>query len=86
MPNALMYQEDMYVVLMPGEAECFATPEELLTQLMNLLSQRQDDLPRDVQKFRTVVEQAQYLRDTGCELELCPGETMQWYVVRLEKS
>lgn len=86
MPDALMYQEDMYVVLMPGEAECFATPEELLAQLMDLLSQRQDDLPRDVQKFRTVAEQAQYLRDTGCELELRPGETMQWYVVRLEKS
>lgn len=85
MPNALMYQEEMYVVLMPGEAEFFATPDELLAHLVDRLAERQADLPRDLQKFTTVTEQAQYLRDTGCELELQPGETMQWYVVRLEK-
>ncbi|MEY3298580.1 MAG: hypothetical protein RLZZ597_1840 [Cyanobacteriota bacterium] len=86
MPNALMYQEEMYVVLMPGEAEFFATPDELLAQLTDLLAKRQADLPRDLQKFGTVAEQAKHLRDTTCELELRPGETMQWYVVRLEKS
>lgn len=85
MPNAIMYQEDMYVVLMPGEAEVFATPEELLEQLTNLLTERQDNLPRDLQRFQSISDQARHLRDTACELELRPGEAMQWYVVRLEK-
>lgn len=85
MPDAIMYQEEMYVVLMPGEAEVFATPEELLEQLITLLAARQDDLPRDLQRFPVVVDQARHLRDTTCELELRPGEAMQWYVVRLEK-
>lgn len=85
MPDALMYQEEMFVVLMPGEAEVFLTPEELLEKLVGLLGTRQQDLPRDLQRFATVAEQAQHLRDTACELELAPGEAMQWYVVRLEK-
>lgn len=85
MPNALMYQEDMYVLLMPGEAEVFLTPAELLERLIAILGERQDNLPRDLQRFTTVAEQAQHLRDTACELELQPGEALQWYVVRLEK-
>jgi hypothetical protein len=85
MPDAIMYQEDMFVVLMPGEAEVFLTPEELLEKLVGLLGDRQPDLPRDLQRFATVAEQALHLRDTACELGLAPGEAMQWYVVRLEK-
>lgn len=93
MPDAIMYQEEMFVVLMPGEAEVFLTPEDLLEKLVGLLSvgaaspseNRQPDLPRDLQRFTTVADQARYLRDTACELELAPGEAMQWYVVRLEK-
>lgn len=85
MPDAIMYQGDMFVVLMPGAAEEFLTPEELLERLEELLRNRQPDLPRDLQRFDTVAEQAQHLRDTACELELSPGEAMQWYVVRLEK-
>lgn len=93
MPDAIMYQEEMFVVLMPGTAEEFLSPEELLERLTGLLSDRaaspaenrQYDLPRDLQRFATVAEQALHLRDTACELELSPGETMQWYIVRLEK-
>ncbi len=85
MPDAFMYQEEMFVVLMPGAAEEFLAPEELLERLEGLLRDRQHDLPRDLQRFGTVTEQAQHLRDTACELELSPGEAMQWYVVRLEK-
>jgi hypothetical protein len=84
MPDALMYQEEMFVVLMPSEAEVFLTPEELLEKLVGLLGDL-ETLPRDLQRFGTVAEQARHLRDTACELELAPGETMQWYVVRLEK-
>jgi hypothetical protein len=85
MPDAIMYQEDMFVVLMPGEAEVFLTPDELLDQLEALLAERQNHLPRDLQRFSDLTEQAHHLRDTACEFELRPGETMQWYVVRLEK-
>lgn len=93
MPDAMMYQEEMFVVLMPGAAEEFLSPEELLEKLAALLGDRaaspaenrQHNLPRDLQRFTTIAEQAQHLRDTACELELSPGETMQWYVVRLEK-
>jgi hypothetical protein len=80
-----MYQEEMFVVLMPGIAEEFLAAEELLERLIGLLGDRQQDLPRDLQRFTTVAAQALHLRDTACELELAPGETMQWYVVRLEK-
>ncbi|MFZ4677005.1 MAG: chlororespiratory reduction protein 7 [Nodosilinea sp.] len=85
MPDAIMYQEEMFVVLMPGIAEEFLAAEELLERLIGLLGDRQQDLPRDLQRFTTVAAQALHLRDTACELELAPGETMQWYVVRLEK-
>ncbi|HIK44962.1 MAG TPA: chlororespiratory reduction protein 7 [Leptolyngbyaceae cyanobacterium M65_K2018_010] len=85
MPDALMYQEDMYVVLRPGEAEVFMTPAELLDYLSALLSDRQDDLPRDLQRFSNLTEQAMHLRDTACQWALQPGETLEWYVVRLEK-
>ena len=85
MPDAIMYQEEMFVVLMPGIAEEFLAAEELLERLIGLLGDRQQDLPRDLQRFTTVAAQALHLRDTACELELAPGETMPWYVVRLEK-
>lgn len=85
MPDALMYQEDAYVVLETNQPEQFLSAEELLDKLKGILSQRQDDLPRDVQRFTTVEEQARYLMDTSCELDMGPGEFLQWYVVRLEK-
>ncbi|HEY9736674.1 MAG TPA: chlororespiratory reduction protein 7 [Trichocoleus sp.] len=85
MPDALMFQEEMYVLLMPGEEEVFLTADELLEQLKQILQTRQDDLPRDLQRFTTLEDQAKHLRDTACEFELRPGEAMQWYVVRLEK-
>jgi hypothetical protein len=80
-----MFQEDAYVVLEPNQPEQFLTPEELLEKLKAVLSQRQDDLPRDLQKFTTVEEQAQYLMETSCELDVGPESYLQWYVVRLEK-
>lgn len=85
MADPIMYQEDMFVVLVPGEEEVFLTPEEMLARLEVLLADYPDPLPRDLQKFSTLPEQAKHLRDTSCEFELAPGKVMQWYVVRLEK-
>jgi len=82
---SLMYEEDHFVLLMPGQAEQILTVEELLERLQGILRDRQDDLPRDVAKFATVTEQAQYLLGHACDFELQPGQTMQWFAIRLEK-
>ncbi len=85
MPDSIMFQEDAFVVLEPNQPEQFLTPEELLEKLKAILATRQDDLPRDLQKFTSVEEQAQYLMETSCDLDVGPGQYLQWYVVRLEK-
>ncbi|HEY9902825.1 MAG TPA: chlororespiratory reduction protein 7 [Candidatus Sericytochromatia bacterium] len=85
MPDSIMFQEDAFVVLETNQPEQLLTPTELLEKLKAVLATRQDDLPRDLQKFASVEEQAQSLMDTSCELDVGPGEYLQWYVVRLEK-
>ena len=60
-------------------------PDELLTKLKEMLSQYANELPRDLQKFASVEEQAKHLRDDSCEFEVAPGISWQWYAVRLEK-
>jgi len=85
MPDPLMYQQDAFVVLEPNQPEQFLTELELLEKLQEILIQRQQDLPRELQKFASVEAQAQYLIDTSCEFDLGPGQYLQWYAVRLEK-
>jgi hypothetical protein len=85
MPDPLMYQLDTFVVLETNQSEQFLTVDELLEKLRNIVAQLQDDLPRDLQKFASIEAQAQYLLDTSCELDLGPGQFLQWYAVRLEK-
>ncbi len=85
MPDSIMFQEDAYVLLETNQPEQIISPEELLEKLKVVLSQRQDDLPRDLQKFTSIDEQAQYLMETSCELDVGPEGYLQWYVVRLEK-
>jgi len=80
-----MYQQDAFVVLEPNQPEQFLTAVELLEKLQAILIQRQQDLPRELQKFASVEAQAQYLLDTSCEFDLGPGQYLQWYAVRLEK-
>ena len=63
MADVLMYQEEMFVLLVPGQAEVILTPEELLDYLKTTLTDYPGDLPRDVAKITTVEEQATYLRD-----------------------
>jgi len=85
MPDALMYDEDTFVVLETYQPEQFMTVPELLEKLKSVLSESQDNLPHDLQRFTTLEEQAQYLIDTSCDLNLKPGQYLQWYAVRLEK-
>ncbi|MEH2281229.1 MAG: chlororespiratory reduction protein 7 [Nostoc sp.] len=86
MPDSLMYQQDNFVVLETDEPEQFMTPSELLEKLKTTLQKLIiQDLPPDLQKFDSVEAQAQYLLDTTCELDIGPGQYLQWYAVRLEK-
>ncbi|RCJ15680.1 hypothetical protein A6S26_34230 [Nostoc sp. ATCC 43529] len=86
MPNPLMYQQDHFVVLETNQPEQFLTLSELLEKLKTTLQQLKiQDLPPDLQKFDTVEAQAQHLLDTSCELDVGPGQYLQWYAVRLEK-
>lgn len=80
-----MYDEETFVVLESNHPEQFLTVPELLEKLKSILAQQQDHLPKDLQKFASVEAQAQYLLDTSCELDVGPGEFLQWYAVRLEK-
>ncbi|MBW4686298.1 MAG: chlororespiratory reduction protein 7 [Komarekiella atlantica HA4396-MV6] len=86
MPDPLMYQQDVFVVLETNQPEQFLTAPELLEKLKKILQQlKLQDLPPDLQKFDAVEAQAQYLIDTSCELDVGPGQYLQWYAVRLEK-
>jgi hypothetical protein len=86
MPDSLMYAQDHFVVLETNQTEQFLTASELLEKLQIVLQQINfQDLPPDVQKIHAVADQAKYLIDTSCELDLGPGQYLQWYAVRLEK-
>jgi hypothetical protein len=85
MADPLMYQEEMFVLLAPGQEEEILSADELLARLEAVLTNYEGDLPRDVAKRDTTAAQAQYLRDTACEFDLEPGRTLQWYAIRLEK-
>ncbi|MEG3839094.1 chlororespiratory reduction protein 7 [Microcoleus sp. herbarium14] len=80
-----LYDEDTFVVLETNQPEQFLTVAELLEKLQAVLAQGQEDLPADVLKFSSMEEQAKYLIDTYCELDVGPGKFLQWYAVRLEK-
>lgn len=85
MTDPLMYQQDAFVILETNQPEQFLTAAELLEKLKEILSQRQQDLPRELQRFTSIDAQAQYLLDTSCELDVGVGQYLQWYAVRLEK-
>jgi len=85
MPDSIMYQEDAYVVLETNQPEEIMSPDELLDKLKNVLQNYDDELPRDLAKFETVEEQAKHLMETSCELDVGPGQYLQWYVIRLDK-
>ncbi|SKB14280.1 conserved hypothetical protein [Planktothrix sp. PCC 11201] len=85
MPDALMYDEDTFLLLETHEPEQFMNVTELLEKLKSVLSQCQDNLPKDLQRFATIEEQAKCLLDTSCDLDVGAGQYLQWYAVRLEK-
>lgn len=85
MADSMLYSEDMFVFLTPDANETFLTPPELIDKLKEVLQAHRDDLPKDLQKLESDDERAKYLLETHCEFETAPGESVQWYAVRLEK-
>jgi hypothetical protein len=85
MSDSLMFNNDAYVVLEADRAEELLSPVEMFAKLREIVVNFPTELPLDVQKIKTIDEKVQYLLDTSCELNLAPGEYLQWYAVRLEK-
>ncbi|MEO0866852.1 MAG: chlororespiratory reduction protein 7 [Cyanobacteria bacterium J06642_11] len=85
MADAMMYSEDMFVLLIPGSEEVFLEPDELLEKLKAMLEGYTGVLPKDLSQLSSLEAQATNLRDTACEFEVTPGVSWQWYAVRLEK-
>ncbi|MGB3573097.1 MAG: chlororespiratory reduction protein 7 [Phormidesmis sp.] len=85
MTDSMMYSEDMFVFLTPDATETFLTPLELLQKLKEIVSTYKDALPPELKKLTSTEAQAKYLIETHCEFETSPGESVQWYAVRLEK-
>ncbi len=83
--TTLMYDEEHFVFLEPGQAEQFLTAAEMIGMLKKLVTDNVDDLPSDLTRFTTIEAQVDYLFKTSCELDLGPGKSVQWFAVRLEK-
>jgi len=85
MTNSMMYSEEMFVFLTPDAGETFLTPAELTDKLKEVVRANESQLSPDLQKLASDDERAKYLVETHCEFETAPGESVQWYAVRLEK-
>ncbi|MBP0001691.1 MAG: chlororespiratory reduction protein 7 [Cyanobacteria bacterium SID2] len=86
MGAASMYSEDHYVVLETNQPEQILTAEELFEKLKAILAQRSiEGLPRDLQNIPDLDDRVRHLIDTACDLDMNPGEFLQWYAIRLEK-
>ncbi|MGY2717187.1 NAD(P)H-hydrate repair Nnr-like enzyme with NAD(P)H-hydrate dehydratase domain [Thermostichus sp. MS-CIW-21] len=81
----LLRAANHYVLLIPGLPEQFLTPEELQEFLVRLLQEHPHLVDADLARYPTPQAQAQRLIDTACEVEVSPGETVQWHPVRLRK-
>lgn len=84
MTNASLRDESNYVLLMPDQPETFVTATELTAFLAQLVTAYPHIADPGMASTPTL--QAERLIQTTCEVEIAPGETVQWYAVRLSKS
>lgn len=85
MADSMMYSEEMFVFLTPDATETFMTPAELIDKLKEIVTTHAQQLSPELKKMTSAEAQAKYLLETHCEFETSPGESVQWYAVRLEK-
>jgi hypothetical protein len=83
MSDPLIRERDHYVVLEPGCRERILTAADTLAWLAERLAALPAP-PADLAALSDPIQQAERLLDTACELELVPGESIQWFAVRLE--
>ena len=83
MSDPLIREIDNYVVLEPGKDEKFLSSEETLGWLCEWLKTL-DELPEDLKSKASLQAAAQFLLDTACNLEIRPGENIQWFAIRLD--
>jgi hypothetical protein len=86
MSDSILFQEENYVVLQPGQPEEIVSQEELLASLTQVLQDPAIDLPPHVLALATISGRASYLLRNYCELDLGDGAFLHWYAVRLEKN
>ena len=85
MSDKSMYSEEYFVILEANSPEQILSAAELKEKLETVLKTRVAPLPRELKKFESFEDRTQYLLENCCELELSPGNLLQWYAVRLEK-
>ena len=85
MPEQL-FEENHYVLLMPGAEEEFVTAAELVQFLQRLLVEYPDAVDADIEQYDALEDRARRLVETTCELPIAPGQTVEWYAVRLNKT
>ncbi len=84
MPDPIMYQADGYVVLRHDQPEQLMEADELRAYLQDLFTKQPDVIPTELEHL-SLDEQLNKLMEDYCELDLAPGEFLQWYMVRFEK-
>ena len=80
-----MYSEEYFVILEANKPEQILSVTELREKLETVLTTQVEPLPRDLQKLESLEDRTQYLLENCCEIELSPGNLLQWYAIRLEK-
>ena len=85
-PRASLRSDDHYVLLLPESAdEQFLTRQEMQMFLAQLLVAYPHLVDADLQSYQDPEAQALRLLETACAVETDPGQTVQWYAVRLKK-
>ena len=82
MADPIIRAMDHYVILEPGKGEWIADPTQTAAWLAQVLA-AMDNIPADLRHLPDAPAQAAHLLDTACELEVAPGQRVQWYAVRL---
>ncbi|MCP9792599.1 chlororespiratory reduction protein 7 [Vulcanococcus limneticus Candia 3F8] len=83
MSAPLIRELDHYVLLEPARPQQLLSAAETLDWLAAHLD-RLDPLPSDLAALPDSRARAERLLETACELELTPGEVVQWFAIRLE--
>ena len=74
---------DHYVILEPGKEEWMADRAATEAWLAQTLA-AMDHVPADLRHLPDGLARASHLLDTACELDVAPGQRVQWYAARLD--